>query len=40
MTYFYTPGICGLVERILHDLGDGLPLRQDLGQVLRAQHVP
>ena len=34
------PGVCGLVERLLHDVADGLALREDLGQVLRPQHVP
>ena len=34
------PGIRGLVERVLHDLADGLALGEDLGEVLGAQHVP
>ena len=34
------PRVGGLVEGLLHDVADGLPLREDLGQVLRAQHVP
>ena len=34
------PGVGGLVEGLLHDVADGLPLGEDLGQVLRAQHVP
>lgn len=35
-----SPWVCGVVERGLHDVGDGLPLTQDLRQVLGAQHVP
>ncbi len=37
--YFDAPRIRGLVERLLHDVADGLALREDLRQVLRAQHV-
>ena len=35
-----TPGVGCLVEGVLHHPGDGLPLRQDLGQVPGAQHIP
>ena len=35
-----SPGVGGVVERGLHDVRDGLALREDLGQVLRPQHVP
>ena len=35
-----SPGVGGLVERLLHDVADCLPLREDLGEVLRPQHVP
>ena len=34
------PGVGGLVQRGLHPVGDLLPLRQDLSQALRTQHVP
>ncbi len=34
-----SPGVGGLVQAGLHDVRDGLALRQDLGQVLGAQHV-
>ena len=34
------PGVGGLVEGLLHDVADGLALREDLGQVLRTKHVP
>ena len=30
----------GLVEDVLHDVADGLPLREDLGQRLGAEDVP
>ena len=33
------PEVGGLVERVLHHLGDGLPLGQNLGEVPRAQHI-
>ena len=33
------PRVRGLVQRLLHDVADGLALGQDLGQVLGAQHV-
>ena len=35
-----TPGVSGLIEGVLHHPGDGLPLREDLGQVPGAQYVP
>ena len=35
-----SPRVCGLVQARLHDVRDGLPLREDLGQVLGAQNVP
>ena len=40
LTYLDAPRIRGLVERVLHDLADGLTLGEDLGQVLGAKHVP
>ena len=40
LTYLDAPRIRGLVERVLHDLADGLALGEDLGEVLGAQHVP
>ena len=40
LTYLDAPRVGGLVERVLHDLADGLALREDLGQVLGAKHVP
>ena len=36
---FDTPGVCGLVEGLLHDVADGFAFGQNLGQVLRAQYV-
>ena len=39
-THLDAPRVGGLVERVLHDLTDNLALRQDLGQVLGAKHVP
>lgn len=38
--YFDPPRICGLIEGGLHGVADGLPLGEDLGQVLGAQYVP
>ena len=35
-----SPEVGGLVQRVLHHLGDGLPLGQNLGQVPRAQNIP
>ena len=40
LTNLHTPGIRGLVEGVLHDLTDGLALREDLCEVLGAQHIP
>ena len=37
--HFYSPRIGGFVETRLHDVRDGFPLGEDLGQVLGAQHV-
>ena len=34
------PGVRGLVQGGLHPVGNLLPLRQDLGQTLGAQHIP
>ena len=34
------PGLSGLPEQVLHFVGDGLPLREDVPQLLRAKHVP
>jgi hypothetical protein len=36
---FDTPGVCGLVEGLLHDVADSFSFGQNLGQVLRAQYV-
>ncbi len=33
------PGVRGLVKRLLHDVRDGLTLREDLRQVLGAKDV-
>ena len=38
--HFYSPRIGGLIKTRLHGVRDGLPLGEDLGQVLGAQHVP
>ena len=35
-----SPGIGGLVEGLLHHVRNGLALAQNLGQVLRSQHIP
>ena len=37
---FYTPRISGLIQARLHDMGNGLTLGENLGQVLGPQHVP
>ena len=34
------PEVGGLVQRVLHHAGDGLPLGQDLGEVAGPEHVP
>ena len=35
-----SPEVGGLVQRVLHHLGDGLPLGQNLGEVAGPEHVP
>lgn len=37
---FHTPRISCLIQRCLHCVGDGLPLRKDLSQVACAQNIP
>ena len=39
LVYLHSPRIGGFVETRLHDVRDGFPLGEDLGQVLGAQHV-
>ena len=36
---FNSPRICGLIQAALHDVGDGLTLRQDLCQVLGTKDI-
>uniref|UniRef100_A0A8W7PA53 Uncharacterized protein n=1 Tax=Anopheles coluzzii TaxID=1518534 RepID=A0A8W7PA53_ANOCL len=38
--HLYAPRIGGLVQRHLHRVRDRFPLRQQLGQVARTEHVP
>ncbi len=36
---FDTPGVCGLVQSLFHDVADGLALGKDLGQMFGTQDV-
>jgi hypothetical protein len=37
--HFDAPGIGGLVQRLLHDVADCFPFREDLGQMLCSEDV-